>query len=234
MTHTDPPPPKATAGQGPTPPSPQAAGAHPHDPSLLHNDEVAHEHSDVNARTILMYAVGLLVVGLIVNVLMWVVFAILERQAAANDPQLSPLAAPATEMPRTTRESPFFGAASGPQLLTNEPAALLKQRSTEEERLHNYGWVNQKTGVAHMPIDEAKKRLLERGLPTREGDPLPPSLGTREPAMGEASGGRTVPNGRPAAAPAPGTEPPPPESDKPGTGQPGTQPPAPAPKPHGQ
>ena len=178
MTHTN--PPLHDSGTG--------------DP--MHNPDVAHEHSDVNVRTILMYGVGLLVVGVIVHILMWVLFAVFERQAAANDAQTSPLAAPAAAMPPTTTASPYFGTAAGPQLLTNEPAVLQKQRATELEQLHGYGWVDQTAGVARIPIDEAKKLLVQRGLPAREDAAVEPQLGTHAPAAGEASSGRTVPTGR--------------------------------------
>ena len=119
----------------------------PYDP--MDNPEVAHEDSDVNVRAILMSGAGLLIVGVIVHVLMWWLFAVFERQAAANDPQTSPLAVPATDMPTTTA-SPYFGTAAAPQLLTNEPAVLLKHRATEQQQLQTGGWVNQAGGVARI------------------------------------------------------------------------------------
>jgi hypothetical protein len=192
MTHTD-----------------DARGPHHYDPAELHNEDVAHEHTDVNIKAILMFAAGLVVVAAVVHVLMAVMFGWLERQAKKNDPQLSPLSAAAPEMPERTRESPFFGhARGGAQLLTNEPMALRKLRGDEDKRLHGYGWVEGKPGVAHMPLSEAKKLILERGVPTRAGDPLDPNIGTSAAAMGEASGGRTIPAGTSAnqgtgAAPAP-------------------------------
>ena len=67
---------------------------------------------------------------------------------------------------------------------------LQQQRDKEQKVLHGYGWVNQGAGVARMPIDEAKKLILERGLPVREGEDVSPTLGTRLPARGESSGGR--------------------------------------------
>jgi hypothetical protein len=210
MTHTNPNPP----GHGAPPP--HGAGA------PLHNPEVAHEHSDVNVRTILMYGVGLLVIGVIVHILMWVLFAVFERQAAANDPPTSPLAAPATQMPASTTASPYFGTAAGPQLLTNEPAVLMKHRAAEQQQLHTGGWVNQAGGVARIPIEDAKKLLVQQGLPVREDGPVAPTLGTRAAAAGEASSGRTVPTGREPAE----TQPPPGE-------QPPRQPEEPARKPGG-
>jgi hypothetical protein len=195
MTHTNPNPP----GRGAPPP--HGAGG------PLHNAEVAHEHSDVNVRTILMYGVGLLVIGVIVHILMWVLFAVFERQAAANDPPTSPLAAPATQMPSSTTASPYFGTAAGPQLLTNEPAVLMKHRAAEQQQLHTGGWVNQAGGVARIPIEEAKKLLVQQGLPVREDGPVAPTLGTRAAAAGEASSGRTVPTGREPAEPQQPTQP---------------------------
>jgi hypothetical protein len=162
----------------------------PDDP--LHNEGVDHEHSDVNIRAILMFAAGLAAVGIVVHVAMWLLFGFFERQAAANDPPIPPLAAPAVQMPRTTTGAPNFSSTPGPQLLTNEYMALEKQRAMEAERLHGYGWVDQKNNVAFMPIEEAKSLLLKRGVPARGGPPVSPTLGTRLPAYGESSGGRMI------------------------------------------
>jgi hypothetical protein len=160
----------------------------------LHNEDVAHEHTDVNIRAILMFAAGLVVVAIVVHILMAAMFNWLEASAKERDPQLSPLSATTPQMPKTTTESPFFGhARGGAQLLTNEPLALQKLRDDENKRLQGYGWVEGKPGVAHMPIGEAKKLLLERGVPVRAGDPPDPTVGTPAAAMGEASSGRTIP-----------------------------------------
>jgi hypothetical protein len=161
------------------------------DDDLLHNPDVAHEHSDVNLRPLLAFAVGLVVVTAVVFVLMTWLFNFMEEQAAASDPATSPLARPATQMPMTTG-NPYFGTAPGPQLLIEEPAALRKQREIEDERLQTYGWVDEKAGTAHMPIAEAKKLILQRGLPVRAEGVPDPSLGTGLPATGESSGGRTL------------------------------------------
>ena len=176
---------------------------HHYDPIELDNEDVAHERSDVNIRAILMFAVGLIVVTAVVQLLMWGMFRWLDESARENDPQLSPLAERAPDMPKTTIDSPAFGHARGDsRLLTNEPLALERLRGSEAKRLEHYGWVDGKSGVAHMPIAEAKKLILERGVPARAGDPLDPALGTRLAAMGESSGGRTIPTGKPTEQPA--------------------------------
>lgn len=153
--------------------------AHHYSEEELHNEDVAHEASDINIRVIFLSGVGLFVVTAICAVAMLVLFNVLDRQAAANDPAMSPLALPAGQLPPE------------PRLQTNEPAVLEKLRDREMKTLAGYGWVDQQRGVAHIPIAEAKKKILERGLPSRPDAP-PPALGTNAPAMAEPSGGRTI------------------------------------------
>lgn len=171
----------------------------------LHNVDTAHEHSDVNIRGVIASAIILAVITIVSQIAMYFLFERLEGMAAAHDPQVSPLASPPIDMPKTTRETPYFSTGvGGPRLLSNEPMALHEQRAKEAKQLQEYGWVSQSAGVAHIPIDEAKKLILERGLPVREGNLPGPMLGTRLPAAGESSGGRviteTLPD-RPADAP---------------------------------
>jgi hypothetical protein len=188
--------------------------SHTEDPGL-DNPDVAHEHSDVNVRALIGLAIGLFAVTGLVAVLMWGLLAFFQRQAANNDPAVSPLARPAAEMPASQVGNPFFGSAEGPQLLTSEPAVLSKQRAMEAEALGSYGWVDEKSGVARIPISEAKKLILERGLPARAEGTADSDQGTRRAAYGEASAGRTIPTGiakpqqesTPPEAPAPAAPP---------------------------
>jgi len=182
--------------------------AHAHGDEL-NNPGVAHETSDVNVRAILWFAVIVTVTTMVCAVVVWGLFNLLESQAAARDPKMSPLAMPAGTMPRTTVASPFFGNGPAPQLMVDEPAHLAHQRELEAARLHQYGWVDEKSGVTRLPIDQAKKLLSERGLPART-TAIDPWLGTHSQAYGESTGGRTIPTGgKPAAAapPSGGTAP---------------------------
>ena len=133
----------------------------------MHNEDVAHEHSDVNVRALLMFCFGLMLVVGIVMVAMWGLFNVFETQAAANDPIITPLAEPAGQRPPE------------PRLLTDEPQNLQRFRMQQQEALKG--------------IDDAKKRLLEQGLPVRADAPTDPWLGTHSPARGESSSGRAIP-----------------------------------------
>ena len=127
---------------------------------------------------------------------------IFEKQAEARDPRLSPVAAQSGEAPQ------------GPELLRDEAANLRKFRQEEASKLEGAGWMNQGAGIARVPIDVAKKLVLQHGLPVRQGATEDDKEGTHAPAYGEASGGRTIPVKSGAAAgstehPAPPAPPPP-------------------------
>jgi hypothetical protein len=192
-------------------PTNHAHGSH-HDPSELHNDDVAHEHSDINIRAVIMSTVVIVVVCVATAALMYVLFWYLEREAQARDPRMSPLAAQPTQMPPDTMGSPLFGGAPEPRLLTDEPRNLQQERERATGVLQGYGWVDEKGGVARIPIEEAKKLIVERGLPVRPDPVQDPFVGSRRPARGESSSGRVITN---------------PPSTEPATAMPA--PPAPAP-----
>jgi hypothetical protein len=163
------------------------------DHAELHNDAVDHEHSDVNVRAIGTSAGIIAGVVAVSMVAMYLLFGFFERAALGREPELSPLARPAVQMPATTTESPIFNeSVDGVQLLTNEWMALERHRADERQRLHGYGWVDQGTGVAHIPIEEAKKLIIERGVPVREFDTVEPNFGTPQHVAGESSGGRSI------------------------------------------
>ena len=152
--------------------TPTKPASHHHDDHLygdedLHNEDVAHEHSDVNVRALIIFCIGLVAVAAIVHVAMWGLFVFFERQAAANDPVVTPLARPAGQLPPE------------PRLLTDEPQNLQRYRDRQAEALKG--------------IDDAKKRLLQQGLPTRAGAAADPWVGTRSQTRGESSSGRAIP-----------------------------------------
>lgn len=163
----------------------------------MHNEDVGHEHGDVNVRSIIGFGIAMFVIIGIAAALMFGLFMAFEKMAKSRDPQVSPYS--------VTNVTP-----RGPQLLTNEPKYLRDFRQEEESKLEGYGWVNQSEGVARVPIDAAKKLVVEHGLPVRAGAPDDKALGTDTPAFGESSGGRGIPvkQAVPATpAPAPGSEP---------------------------
>jgi hypothetical protein len=122
-----------------------------------HHDDVAHEASDVNFRAIVQFGVGFLVLGAVVYLVVWLFFGFLSERASRASGQLAyPLAA--GQQDRVPPE---------PRLQTNPRADLRELRESEDKRLDSYGWVDRNAGIVHIPIDDAIKLTLQRGLPSR-------------------------------------------------------------------
>ena len=47
-------------------------------------------------------------------------------------------------------------------------SSLADSRSGDFAHLHNYGWVDQQSKIAHIPIQQAMQKLVEQGVPTRK------------------------------------------------------------------
>ena len=120
--------------------TPTNHGGHHYSDAEMHNEDIAHEHSDINIRAVLTFGAGMAVVVVASALLVLIVFRMLERQEAAHDPEISPVAAPAGQEPPS------------PQLLTNEPANLRKFRAEEANTLDRYGWVHEHAGVTDEQV----------------------------------------------------------------------------------
>ena len=120
-----------------------------------HNPDVAHEHSDVNVRAILWFCVGLIVVAAVIHVAMWGLFELFETRTAAADPAPAPLAAPAGQLPPS------------PRLQTRPVNDLQSMRVDEDTLLNADGPVDGQEGVTRIPIERAKRLIVERGVPVR-------------------------------------------------------------------
>lgn len=120
------------------------------------SEHVRHERSDVNVRAILSVGAGLAAVTMVMAGLVWLLVLLLARSNADTAPREFPLAA--TYEQRLPPE---------PRLQTNPREDLQTLRQAEERLLRTYGWVDKDSGVVRIPIDEAMRLTLERGLPSR-------------------------------------------------------------------
>ena len=121
------------------------------------NVDVVHEESDVDVTAILRYGLGLLGVALVVHVLLWWLFGVFERQNARKQTQVYPMA-----VSEENRLPP------APRFQENPQQELQELRAKQKALLEGYGWVNKDAGIARIPIEEAMKIVIQRGLPVRE------------------------------------------------------------------
>jgi hypothetical protein len=124
------------------------------------NPEVHHEHSDVNIRAIFGFGAALMIVAAVVHLLIYVLFGYFNGRENVQKRATYPLAAE-----QGVRVPPE------PRLQTNPRQDLADLRAKEDEALTSYGWVDRNAGVVRIPIDQAIKLTLERGLPSRQGKP---------------------------------------------------------------
>ncbi len=52
-----------------------------------------------------------------------------------------------------------------PVLQVNPAVDMQKFRQREEQKASSYGWVDEKGGIAHVPIQRAMEIVVQRGLP---------------------------------------------------------------------
>ena len=118
--------------------------------------DVHHETSDVDVRGLLRFAGGLLAAAVVIPALVGLLFIYFARREARPVPLEFPLAAADQH-----REPPE------PRLQTNPREDLQKFREQEDTVLTSYGWVDRNAGIVRIPIEEAMKLTVQRGLPTR-------------------------------------------------------------------
>ena len=129
-----------------------------------------YEHTDANIWVIVKFLFWLAVSAVIIHVGLGFVYAILIDRAMETGEQQYPLAAAQGDrLPPTPRLQQF------PQ---ND---LYQFRQGEQEFLEGYGWMNREAGVVHIPIEDAMRLSIERGLlpsraPVEGAEPETPGL----------------------------------------------------------
>jgi hypothetical protein len=115
-----------------------------------------HQPDDVSVRGIFGFGVGFLVAAVVISGLVWLLFVYLSDREASHAAPVFPLA-----VDQEQRLPPE------PRLQTNPRQDLLDLRAQEDHVLTTYGWVDKNAGIVRIPIDEAMKLAVTRGLPAR-------------------------------------------------------------------
>ena len=129
------------------------AGGQGDNPELHRNER---EQSDVNIGGIFGFGAGLLVTGIVIHLLVFVLFRYFDAREARPVAAQFPLA-----VTSDTRVPPE------PRLQTNPRQDLSDLRAREDHALTSYGWVDKNAGIVRIPIEQAMKLTLDRGLPAR-------------------------------------------------------------------
>lgn len=138
------------------------------------NNATGHEGSELNIAPVVWFLVGLSVATVVIFLLMAGLFDALSGRERKASGAPSPLAGERQKLPPEPRLQ--LAPSSVEQIEGNMPPNLKEDhplqemkhlREEEQKKLNSYGWVDEKAGVVRIPIDEAKKQLLEKGIPAR-------------------------------------------------------------------
>jgi len=126
-----------------------------------------YEHQDLQTSSILYFLLTILVGTAICMGVLRGIFVYLDHREKASQPEVNPLI---TNVPSDTRHiAPGYpqSAFPNPKLEEDERGQLNGIIANEDNELYSYGWVDEKAGTVHIPIDRAMELLVERGLPVR-------------------------------------------------------------------
>jgi hypothetical protein len=160
---------------------PAAGHSSPDDEYASTPEGAAYEHTDVAVGPVAKFLFWLFVAGLLTHVGLAGVYKLLIDQGVRQEAgeRRYPLAAAEEQrLPPVPRLQQF------PR---NE---LYTFRLDERERLESYGWESKTAGTVHIPIEEAMKLTVERGLPVEQVDPAQAAAVGMLPA--DSSSGRTL------------------------------------------
>lgn len=144
----------------------------------LHFEQISHkgvgyEDRDLGARGILAFMVVLVVTTAVLCIAVYGYFHFAVEPGAATSQRQAATIDPMEKFPK-------------PALQRDDVMEMNQLRIQNESVLSSYGWVDEKAGIAHIPIDDAIKAVAQQGLPVR---PAP----TDQPAAQFGSGANTVP-----------------------------------------
>ncbi len=113
-----------------------------------------HETTDLDVKGVLVFTIVL--VAICVATLIGLRLMMNQFFAEAAD-------AKSRTLPRLIVDAPI----AGPKLQADPSRERIEITQRDLGRLNSYGWVDQKAGTAHIPIDRAMAVLAKSGLPRR-------------------------------------------------------------------
>lgn len=117
------------------------------------NADVKYEPEDVSGKWLAAIGVFILIAAIILPFLLWGFYGHFEASYGHG--------APIPEAKNLER----FNAPPEPNLKPNPVENYREFRRDENEKLNGYGWVDKEKGIVHIPVEQAMKQLVNKGLP---------------------------------------------------------------------
>jgi len=141
---------------------------------LLRNPAVDFDRTDLSPRGILVFLVGLLVAGVFIELVIWGMFRFLSHSPFFAQGNPSPMVSTQKAPPPTALGADFENTRNvnpaifpEPRLQTDEATDMKNLLDSEHAILYAEQPFVDKSGTVHLPITEAMKLVVERGLPVK-------------------------------------------------------------------
>lgn len=146
----------------------------------LVNPAVDYDRTDLSARGILLFLVGLLIAGIFIEIVIWGMFRFLSHSTLFAQGNPSPMLQVQKAMPQTVPGAILQNNTGvntnvfpAPRLQTDDVADMNKFLGEENKVLYPEQPFTDSTGAIHIPITEAMNLIVQRGLPVRPNTPGP-------------------------------------------------------------
>ncbi len=138
------------------------------DEIVNHGPETEFEHEDLSTRAVFAFMIGLAIFGVITYFIVVGMYHFLDNYERSQMATASPLVTTKGAMSRVVTQDDMdkaFKDNGAPMLETNEMGQLRNFLTNQENQLNSYGWVDEKAGVARIPIERAMELIVQQGLP---------------------------------------------------------------------
>src|SRR5713226_3529172 len=132
----------------------------PHQNMLNHD---GFEQEDLSSRSALYFLAGLVLVCVVVYLIVFGMYRVLDSYATAHQPPMSPMVKPEADTRAVTPEN--AETFPQPRLEENERTQLRSFIEDQDRKLATYDWVDKDRGTVRIPIDRAMELIEQRGLP---------------------------------------------------------------------
>lgn len=136
--------------------------AHHEQGEAMRNPGGAHEHRDISVRAIFAFLITLTVAAFAIQIGLWGMFKYLKGEYTSLDPEPNPMLSGQRKPPETDPARDF----PQPRLQADPARELNKFRQSTGAALNGPPvWLDEQNGIVRIPIEQAMKLTVERGLP---------------------------------------------------------------------
>jgi len=126
------------------------------------------EHEDLSPRSVFVFLAVLGVICVFAAFVIVGMYKYLDAYQREHQPPQNPLVTPKAEKTRPTAaetRADIRETFPEPRLEEDERTQLSGFLAGQDKQLNSYGWIDEKAGVAHIPIERAMELTVQRGLP---------------------------------------------------------------------